>query len=192
VGDYCTCPDLGLKVNPGSIVWEVFRQGAPVNLTRPDERHCNFHTLPEPVPCKAVIPLVCSDALFCEGPSALGVLVVDSEISGRSIDERDFRYLEVFGMLLSEVLVRSVLIERIRQIQSRMTKMAEEVSHIFRNRFTVIGGFALRLIKALEDPALQQYAQIILKETAKGEKALKRWKKVRRKGEWDDESEYLC
>jgi len=32
----------------------------------------------------------------------------------------------------------------------------------------------------------RDYARIILKETAKGEKALKRWKKLHRKGKWEE------
>lgn len=95
-------------------------------------------------------------------------------------------------MLLSQVLARSMLINRIHLIQREKTEMAKEVAHIFRNRFTVIGGFALRFTKALEDPALRQYARIILKETAKAEKALKRWNKLHRKGKWENDSGYLC
>ena len=67
-----------------------------------------------------------------------------------------------------------------------------KVSKFNTNRSTVIGGFALRLTKALEDSTLRQYSRIILKETAKGEKALKRWRKLHMKRKWEDESAYLC
>lgn len=192
-GAYRLCPEIGSTVHPGSVVWKIFQQGVPVNLTNLDDQQNEGHSLPEPVLCKAVIPLKCSDVLPCKGPTALGVLVVDAVDMDRSLDEREFQYIEVFAMLLSEVLARSMLIERIRTVQREKTEMAEEVSHIFRNRFTVIGGFALRLTKILQDPLLRQYARIILKETAKGEKALKRWKKLHRKEKWEEnEPGYLC
>jgi hypothetical protein len=191
-GAYCVCPEIGLKVNPGSMVWEIFQKGTSVNLNQPWDHQGRVHSLPEPVNYKAVIPLKCSDALPCEGPSSLGVLVVDEGDPCKPIDERDFHYLNLVGMLLSEVLARSMLIDRIRTIQQEKTEMAEEVAHIFRNRFTVIGGFAQRLTKSLEDNTLRQYARIILKETAKAEKALKRWNKLHRKGKEEDEPGYLC
>jgi signal transduction protein with GAF and PtsI domain len=191
-GAYCVCPEIGLKVNPGSMVWEIFQKGTPVNLNQSWEHQDWVHSLPEPVNYKAVIPLKCTDALPCEGSSSLGVLVVDEGDPCKPIDERDFHYLNLVGMLLSEVLARSMLIESIRAMQREKTEMAEEVAHIFRNRFTVIGRFALRLTKALEDSTLRQYSRIILKETAKGEKALKRWNKLHRKGKEEDEPGYLC
>jgi hypothetical protein len=192
VGAYGVCPEIGLKVNPGSMVWEIFQQGTSVNLNQPWDYQGRGHSLPEPVNYKAVIPLKCSEVLLCEGAQCLGVLVVDEGDPRKPIDERDFHYLNLVGMLLSEVLARSMLIVRIRTIQREKTEMAEEVAHIFRNRFTVIGGFALRLTKALEDSTLRQYSRIILKETAKAEKALKRWRKLHRKGKWEDESDYVC
>lgn len=191
-GAYSVCPEIGLKVTSNSIVWEVYQGGTPVNLNEPSDRSRWSHSLPAPVKYKAVIPLKCDDVLPCEARKALGVLVVDGGDPCNPIEKRDFQYLNLVGILLSEVLVRSMLIERMRTIQREKTDMAEEVSHIFRNRFTVIGGFALRLTKALEDPKFRQYARIILKETAKGEKALKRWKKLHRKGKWQNESGYLC
>lgn len=192
-GSYRLCLDIGARVPPGSVVWKVFQQGVPVNLTDPEEQPGESHTLPEPVLCKAVIPLKCSDVLPCKGTDAFGVLVVDAVDMGRSLDEQEFQYLDVFAMLLSEVLARSLLIERIRTMQREKTQMAEEVCHIFRNRFMVIGGFALRLTEILQEPPLRQYARIILKETAKAEKALRRWKKLHRKekGE-EDEPRYIC
>jgi hypothetical protein len=191
-GAYRLCPDIGARVPPGSVVWKIFREGVPVNLTDREDQPRESHTLPEPVVCKAVIPLKCSDVLPCKGTDAFGVLVVDAVDMGRSLDEQEFQYLEVFAMLLSEVLARSILLERIRTMQREKTQMAEEVCHIFRNRFMVIGGLALRLTKILQDPPLRQYARIILKETAKAEKALRRWKKLHRKGEWEDEPGYFC
>lgn len=191
-GAYRFRPEIGLRVHPDSLVRKIFEEGKPVNLDESVDHSGWSHSLPEPVTYKAVIPLRCGDGLPCEGKGSLGVLVVDAGDPCKTIDKRDFRYLNLVGMLLSEVLARSMLTERIRAMQREKREMAEEVAHIFRNRFAVIGGFALRLTKALEDPVLRRYARIILKETAKAEKALKRWRKLHRKGKWDHESGYLC
>jgi nitrogen-specific signal transduction histidine kinase len=85
-----------------------------------------------------------------------------------------------------------MLIEQIRIIQRQKNEMAEEAAHIFRNRLTVIGGFAQKLTRYLEDPALREWAGIILKETAKSEKALKRWKKLHREKKRGHEPRYFC
>lgn len=191
-GEYCICPEIGLKVNPESIVWEILQKGAPVNLNDPLGHEDRVHSLPEPVNDKAVIPLKCSDVLPCEGKKTIGVLVVDGGDTSKPVDERDFQYLNLVGMLLSEVLARSMLIDRIRKIQREKTEMSEEICHIFRNRFAVIGGFAQRLTRSAEDPTLCSYARIIVKEMAKAEKALKRWRKLHRKEKWKNESGYLC
>ncbi|MDZ7696217.1 MAG: hypothetical protein U5R49_04550 [Deltaproteobacteria bacterium] len=189
-GAYCICPEIGLKVHPDSIVWEILQKGTAMNLNDPLDHEGRVHSLPEPVNDKAVIPLKCRDVLPCKGEKALGVLVVDGGDLCKPIDERDFQYLNLVGMLLSEVLARSMLINRIRKIQQEKAEMGEEICHIFRNRFTVIGGVSRRLTKLAEDPTLRLYARIILKEMAKAEKALKRWRKLHKKEQ--NESGYLC
>jgi signal transduction histidine kinase len=181
VGAYRCCPEIGLKVRPGSRVWEIFAKGDPVNLTQSDNQKGRPHTLPERITIKAVIPLKNITPEEGEG-EILGVLVVDAGDALEPIEERDFQYLEVVGMLITEILDRSNLIEKIQAIQREKDRMAREVSHIFRNRFTVIGGLALRLSRALSEPSLKRWAKIIVQEVANGEQALEAWRKSHRKG----------
>ncbi|MBW1980067.1 MAG: universal stress protein [Deltaproteobacteria bacterium] len=176
VGNYQRCPEIGLQVHPDSIVWEVFRSGMAFNFTEPADLVGKSHTLPEPVPIKAIIPLK-SAALRHDLGQTLGVLVVDAGDSSEPISQKDFQYLEVVGLLLGEILERSLIMEKMDAIQREKESMSQEVSHIFRNRFTAIGGAARRLEKALADPLLKRWAHIIVEEVARGEHVLNMWKK---------------
>jgi hypothetical protein len=182
VGAYLCCPEIGLRVHPGSVVWEIFLKGDPVNLTEADGSKERPHTLPEPVTIKAVIPLKVEN-LHNGQERILGVLVVDSGHSPEPVEDRDFQYLQVLGMLMSEILQRSILLNRIQEIQKDKERMAQEAAHIFRNRFAVIGGYARKLGKVLLDSDLRQWAGIILKEVEKGECALELWMDSHEEGE---------
>jgi signal transduction histidine kinase len=186
VGAYHSPLKVGLSVHPESIVWEIFRKGKPLNLTASSDQRGRPHTLPEPVIIKAVIPLRGEDPQDGRGLTH-GVLVVDAGDSPEPIDDRDFQYLKVLGMLINEILQRSVLLERIRQIQKERENMTLEVAHIFRNRLIVIGGFARRLGKVLLDPNLRRWTRIILDEVEKGERALEHWIRSIEKEEGDSE-----
>lgn len=61
IGEYRCCPEIGLRIHPGSLVWEIFQKGKPVNLKEPFSQKDRPHSLPEPVTIKAVIPLKCPD-----------------------------------------------------------------------------------------------------------------------------------
>jgi hypothetical protein len=155
VGTYHRRPEIGLKVHPESIVWKIFQKGEPVNLTESSSEEERPHSLPEPVTIKAIIPMKVEDPH--EGLwRIMGVLVVDAGDSPEPIENRDFQYLKVLGMLISEILERTNLLFMIQKIQTDREKMAQEVAHIFRNRFVVIGGFARRLEKVLLNPNLKQ------------------------------------
>lgn len=175
VGEYRCPPEIGLKVHPKSIVWQIFREGKPVNLAETSAREERPHTLPEPVLIKAVIPLRVEESLPADFGEALGVLVVDAGDSLGPIEDRDFHYLQILGMLISQILQGSILLARIQKIQKEREKMAGEIAHIVRNRLIVIGGFARRLRKALMEPKLKKWAEIILQEAEKGERSMKQW-----------------
>lgn len=174
VGTYGCCPEIGLKVHPGSVVWEVFREGKAVNLTEVNKLEERPRTLPEPVAIKAVIPLTVLDISSGE-QQTVGALVVDAGDSPDPIQDRDFHYLQVVGMLISEILERFILLEGIHKLQRDKDEMAREVAHIVRNRFTAIGGFARRLEKDLRDSAARRWAEIILDEVLKGVDATEKW-----------------
>ena len=124
VGTYGCCPEIGLKVHPGSVVWEVFRQGKAVNLkevNKQEERPC---TLPEPVAIKAVIPLTVLDISSGE-QQTVGALVVDAGDSPEPIQDRDFHYLQVVGMLISEILERFICWKGFTRSRGRKTRWPE-------------------------------------------------------------------
>lgn len=176
VGGYQGCPETGLKVHPESVVWEVFETGQPENLTDPCRTQLRAHTLPSPVFLKAVIPL-CATSEAGEIVK-LGALVVDAGASGEPIQERDFHYLQLVASLMAETLRSLVLMKRIRTKEMEKDKMAQEVSHIFRNRLTVIGGFARRLARGLWSAEAKKWAEIIREEVAAAEQALEDWRKT--------------
>lgn len=181
VGGYQGCLETGLKVHPKSVVWEIFDGGESRNLTDPRQSQLREHTLPSPVFVKAVIPL-CASA---ENGTIikLGALVVDAGASGEPIQERDFHYLQVVASLMAETLWSFRLMGRIRAKEMEKNKMAQEVSHIFRNRLTVIGGFARRLARGLWSAEAKKWAEIIQEEVAAAEQALEDW----REAHWRDE-----
>jgi hypothetical protein len=53
VGKYRLCPEIGLKVDPESIVWEIFREGKAVNLAEAPALEKRPHSLAEPAAIKA-------------------------------------------------------------------------------------------------------------------------------------------
>ena len=146
-------------------------------------RNLLHHVLREAVPVavKAVIPLRAASS--GEGKGKLGVLVVDAGEDSRALQERDFQHLQVLADLMGEVLWNATLMERIKQIQRDKDRMAREVSHIFRNRFTVIGGFARRLLKWPGSTESKRWVEIIQIEVALGEEALEEWRKAHQWGE---------
>jgi hypothetical protein len=175
VGEYRCCPEIGLKVHPESIVWEIFREGKAVNLAEAPALEKRPHTLPEPVPIKAVIPLKAGDPR--DGVvRRLGVLVVDFGEPNKPIEDRDFHYLQILGTLISQILQGSILLSKLRKIQNERERSAREIAHIVRNRLIVIGGFARRLVKVLPEPQWKGWAEVILQESEGGEEALKQWR----------------
>jgi hypothetical protein len=174
IGGYPICPRRGLKVNRESVVWEIFRKGEPENLTDSSHTEGRPHTLASPVFLKAVIPL---RATLEKGRTRdLGVLVVDAGGSGEVVQERDFHYLQLVASLMAEILWNSVLMTWIRLKEAERERMAREVSHIFRNRLTVIGGFARRLARGLLPGDARKWAEIIREEVAAAERALEQWR----------------
>ncbi len=183
VGEYSCYPEIGLKIHPGSLVWEIFQKGKPANLTESYYQKDWPHSLPEPVTIKAVIPLKRANTLDGHG-QASGVLVVDAGDSpSGAIEERDFQFLEVLGILISEILEASMLMKKIKKVQQEKEIMEQEVAHIFRNSFTVIGGFARKIGKIAVDPRLKKWGGIIINEARKGESALLKWRKSHEEGE---------
>lgn len=174
VGTYGCCPEIGIKVHPGSVVWEVIREGKAVNLKEVNKEEERPRTLPEPVAIKVVIPLNVLDISSGE-QQTVGALVVDAGDSPEPIQYRDFHYLQVVGMLVSEILGRFILLERIHKIQREKDEIVQEVAHIVRNRFTIIGGFARRLKRIVQEPEAGQSAQIILEEVERGVEIAERW-----------------
>jgi hypothetical protein len=180
VGEYRYCPEVGLRVHSESVVWKILKNGAPANLSESSHHKGRSHTLPEPVTIKAVVPLKVTD-LACEEKETFGVLVVDAGNSPKPLHDRDFQFVVILGLLISEILQRSVLLEKIQVTQREKDRMAGEVSHVFRNRFTIIGGFARKLRRHLRNPILKKCAEIILFEVEKGEEALEAWRKTHKK-----------
>jgi signal transduction histidine kinase len=181
VGTYDQPPKPGTKVHPAGILRDIFRNGRPVRVieSRLQKESSDLRT--DNAAIKAIIPLNTGERNG-DNVRTLGLLLIDAEEYSGTINDRDFEYLKILGVLISEIIQRSVLLNRIRQMHSESEEITREIAHIFRNRFTVIGGFARNLSKNLRDPVLRKKAGIILKEAETGEKDLEQWIKSHEKG----------
>jgi len=174
IGGYPICPRRGLKVNRESVVWEIFRKGEPREFDGPfSYRRTAAHPrLPRVSEGGDTAPCHIGEG---QDPRP-GVLVVDAGGSGEVVQERDFHYLQLVASLMAEILWNSVLMTWIRLEEAERERMAREVSHIFRNRLTVIGGFARRLARGLLPGDAGKWAEIIREEVAAAERALEQWR----------------
>jgi hypothetical protein len=166
-----SCPIEGLKVVSGSIVWDAVRSGAALNLTDPRQTEGYSHSLSQPIKIKSVIPLAYTDPITGQ-PKKLGALIVDSGPAGEPIPEEDFEYLQVIGELISAILGKAELIQRLMTSCGRQEAILMETAHNFRNSIAVIGGFALRVAQLAVDTELAEKATHLHEEVKRLESHL--------------------
>jgi transcriptional regulator with GAF, ATPase, and Fis domain len=160
-----TCPVGGVKIRENSIVWDAVRQGKPINLTRAEQTKDYEHTLSVPIKVKSVIPLSYVDPIS-QQKKTLGVLIVDSGKEGAPVSAEDFEYLQVIGQLISAIVGRTDLIQRLMDSCRRQEDILMETADHFRNSIVIIGGFSRRIARLAEDRSLAKDA-IELEEEVK-------------------------
>lgn len=147
-------PLEGTPISRESVVWKIFEEGEPVNLT--DERQSDGykHTLKRAVKVKAVVPFGYTDSITGERRK-IGVLVVDSGESGVPLSEQEFEYLKIIGYLIGSVAGKMQLFDRFTMSCVRQQKVIQETAHNFRNRMVVIGGLCRHILKHSADKDLE-------------------------------------
>jgi hypothetical protein len=160
-----TCPVGGVKVRENSIVWDAVRQDRPINLTRLEQTKDYEHTLSIPIKVKSVIPLSYVDPVTNQKKN-LGALIVDSGKENVPISAEDFEYLQVIGQLISAIIGRTDLVQRLMDSCRRQEDILTETAHNFRNNIVIIGGFSRRIARLAEDTEMAKNA-IDLQEEVK-------------------------
>lgn len=148
-----SCPVGGLSVDKGSVVWDAVRKGIAINLTDPHQTDSYTHSLDTPIKIKSVIPLTCLDPITQE-TLTLGALIVDSGIEGVPMSAENFEYLQVIGGLISAIMGRAELIQRLMTSCSRQEAILMQTAHNFRNSILIIGGFSRRIARLAQDTKL--------------------------------------
>jgi signal transduction histidine kinase len=156
-----------------SIVWDVFKKGVAVNLTDRSSTDGFEHTLREQVKNKAIIPLEYVDALT-QQEKRFGVLIVDSGRGQAPVSQQDFEYLQMVGDLIGEAVGKAELVRQLIVSYRRREEMVKDVAHCFRNRMTVIGGFAKRIAQLSRGRKLKREGEIVAGEIRKLENELSR------------------
>jgi hypothetical protein len=152
-----SCPIGGVKILKNSIVWDVVRKDKPINLTEAGQTKDYEHTLGVPIKVKSVIPLSYFDPMSQQKRN-VGVLIVDSGKEGVPVSAEDFEYLQVIGQLISAVVGRTELIQKLMESCRRQEAILMETAHNFRNNIAIIGGFSRRIAKLAQDTELAENA----------------------------------
>jgi two-component system sensor histidine kinase HydH len=130
----------------------------------------------------AVVPLVSRD-------KALGIIVVDNPVSGKTMDRDDLHFLQLISNQAGMAIENSMLYNRIEEAHSNLRdarerlihgerlaaigEMAANLAHELKNPLITIGGYAGRLVKGLSSDCREhQYADTIVKEIGRLEKML--------------------
>lgn len=171
VGEYAGNFLDAKKVARKSILWKVFAGGKALNLTTPSQTNGYEHTLQEHVKIKAVVPLRYVDARTRQ-EVRFGVLVVDSGKEQTPITEEEFEYLQIMADLIGEAAGKTELVKELISSYAQREELVKSLAHSLRNRFMVIGGFARRLYKKVNDAETKEYAGTIAKAIGEMEKSL--------------------
>lgn len=171
VGEYDKSFSTTKKVARKSILWKALSKGEALNLTVPSQTNGYEHTLKEQVKIKAVVPLRYVDARTHQ-EVRFGVLVVDSGREQAPITEEEFEYLQIMADLIGEAAGKTELVKELISSYAQREELVKSMTHSLRNRFMVIGGFARRLYKKIDDGKTKGYAGIIAKEIVEMEKSL--------------------
>jgi signal transduction histidine kinase len=126
---------------------------------------------------------------------AYGVILADNFVTGRPIDQEDVDALQLFAGLASIAVGKTrmceMLEERIQALRilneevernkdqlvdaeryAALGRMADQLLHEIRNPLSTIGGMAKILKRKLKDSELNNYAEIMIKESERVEKIL--------------------
>lgn len=171
VGEYEENFLASKKVAKKSILWDVFTAGRGLNLTDPSQTNGHEHTLTEHVKIKAVVPLRYVDARTHQEVK-FGVLVVDSGKEQAPITEEEFEYLQITADLIAEAVGKTGLVRELIRSYEKREEASKSLAHFMRNRFMVIGGFARRLLKKVDNKEIKGYAETIAREIEEMERSL--------------------
>lgn len=169
-------PLEGAAISRQSVVWKIFEDGEPVNLT--DERQSNgyMHTLKQAVKVKAVVPFGYLDPVTHQQRN-MGALIVDSGESGLPVSEQEFEYLKIIGHLIGSVAGRVHLFDRFTDSCLAQQQIIRETAHNFRNRMVVIGGLCRRILKHTADRNLGNDVSLLYEEVKALEAHVERFEK---------------
>jgi signal transduction histidine kinase len=126
---------------------------------------------------------------------AYGVILADNFVTGRPLDQGDVDALQLFAGLASIAVGKTrmceMLEERIQALRTlndevernkdqlveaeryaALGRMADQLLHEIRNPLSTIGGMARILKRKLKDSELNNYAEIMIKESERVEKTL--------------------
>lgn len=175
VGKY-ECPMEQVPICRESIIWEIVRNGQPVNLTDPARSAGYGHTLKEKVTVKAIVPLIYVDPLS-QIEKKVGVLIVDPGKKGRPVPEANFEYLKVVGELIGAAVGKARLVTELIESYKNREEIVRKTAHRFRNRIAAIGGFSARIARLAKDNDLAREATILCEEAASLEENLKEFER---------------
>ncbi|HAR96127.1 MAG TPA: hypothetical protein DCR97_09225 [Deltaproteobacteria bacterium] len=153
----------GKLVSEQSVVWEIFKEGKPLNLTDEYQGNGYEHTLKNGISLKAVVPFGYLDPVT-EEEKNLGALIVDSGEKGLPISEQEFEYLKIIGLLIGSVVGRIELFDQLTASYVTQQKILKETAHNFRNRMVVIGGLCRRILKLNTDKDLGDDVSLLYKQ----------------------------
>lgn len=153
----------GKLVSEQSVVWEIFREGKPVNLTDENRSNSYEHTLKNGINVKAVVPFGYLDPVAQEQKN-VGALIVDSGERGLPISEQEFEYLKIIAFLIGSVVGRIELFDRLTASYVKQQRIVKETAHNFRNRMVVIGGLCRRILKPSGGKNLEDDVSLLYQE----------------------------
>ena len=170
------CPIEQVPICRDSIVWNVVKNGNPVNLTDPSETEGYEHTLLEKVKVKTIVPLWYVDPITQE-EKGVGALIVDCGKKGIPVTKEDFEYLKVVGELIGAAVAKAELVEQLIETYRLKEAMVKETAHAFRDRITAIGGFSRRMLQLAKNTDLAKEARMVYEEVQAMETQLERFEK---------------
>lgn len=153
----------GTPISSESVVWKIFSEGVPVNLTDIHQTNGFKHTLKNGIKVKAVVPFGYLDPATGTQRN-MGALIVDSGESGLPVSEQEFEYLKIIGYLIGSVVGRIELFDRLTVSYATQQKIVRETAHNFRNRMVVIGGLCRRIMKLEVSKHLEDDVSLLYQE----------------------------
>jgi hypothetical protein len=174
-GEY-ESPLDGTVISRESVVWKIFEDGSPVNLTDPHQTDGYKHTLRSGIKIKAVVPFGYAEPLT-QKQRKMGVLIVDSGKNGVPVSELDFEYLKIISYLIGSAAGKAQLLDQFTGSCVRQQEIVRETAHNFRNRIAVIGGLCRRIQKLNVDKGLKDDVSLLYSEVRTLEAHVKRFEK---------------